>query len=82
MDLSTLEVRVNYLLSSVSYRNHKDPWISSAASPTTNLHQLPEKQMTDSSVYHNRFDPAFTNLPACARDVHTHTMFASQSKLG
>jgi len=82
MDLSTLEVRVNYLLSSVSYRNQKDPWISSAASPTTSLHQLPGIQMSDSSVYHNRFDPAFTNLPARARDVHAHTMFASQSKLG
>ena len=82
MDLSTLEVRVNYLLSSVSYRNQKDPWISSAASPTTSLHQLPGIQMSDSSVYHNIFDPAFTNLPARARDVHAHTMFASQSKLG
>ncbi|KAG2610941.1 probable histone acetyltransferase HAC-like 3 isoform X2 [Panicum virgatum] len=78
MDLSTLEVRVNYLLSSVSYRNQKDPWISSAASPTTSLHQLPGIQMSDSSVYHNRFDPAFTNLLARARDVHAHTMFASQ----
>ncbi|XP_034580614.1 probable histone acetyltransferase HAC-like 3 isoform X2 [Setaria viridis] len=79
MDLSTLEVRVNALLNSVSHRNHRDSWISSAAPSTKNLQQLPGIQMIDSSVYHERVDPAFTNLPACARDMPTHTMFTSQT---
>jgi E1A/CREB-binding protein len=82
MDLDTLEARVDALLSSVSYRNHRDSWVSSAAASAKNLHQLPGIQMTDSSVYHDVVAPGFTNLPACATDVPTHTVFTSQSKLG
>ncbi|OEL25360.1 putative histone acetyltransferase HAC-like 3, partial [Dichanthelium oligosanthes] len=78
MDLNTLEVRVNALVSSVSYRNHRDSLISSAASPAKNLQQLPGIQMADSTVYHDIVAPSFTNLPACARDVPTHTMCGSQ----
>jgi E1A/CREB-binding protein len=81
MDPSTVEVRVNTFLSSLSHRNHRDSRISSPAPWTQNLQQLPGIQMIDSSVYHERVDPAFTNLTACARDVPTHTMFTSQSKL-
>ncbi|PVH37653.1 hypothetical protein PAHAL_5G053700 [Panicum hallii] len=78
MDLNTLEVRVNSLLSSVSNRNRRGSGISSAASSTKNLQQLPGIQMADSSVYHDIVAPAFANLPACARDVPTHTIFTSQ----
>ncbi|CAN6213203.1 unnamed protein product, partial [Urochloa humidicola] len=81
MDLDTLEARVNDFLNYVSYRNQRDSWISSTGPSTINLHQLPEIQMTDSSVYHGRVDPAFTNLPARARDVPTHSMFTSQRYL-
>ncbi|CAL5078482.1 unnamed protein product [Urochloa decumbens] len=72
MDLNTLEVRLNDLLNSVSYRNQRDSWISSTAPSTINLQQLPGIQMTDISVYHDRVDPAFTSLPAHAGDVPTH----------
>ena len=82
MDLNTLEVRVNALLSSVSNRNHRGSVISSAASSTKNLQQLPGIQMADSSVYHDIVAPAFANMPVCARDVPTHSIFTSQSKLG
>ncbi|WVZ61083.1 hypothetical protein U9M48_011009 [Paspalum notatum var. saurae] len=78
MDLNTLEARVNTLLSSVPYGNHRDLWISSAASSTKNLQQLPGFQMTGSSVYHDRIAPAFTNLLPLARDVPAHAVFTSQ----
>ena len=82
MDLDTVEGRVNDLLRSFPYRNQRDPWISSAVPSTKDLRQLPGIQMTDSSVYHNRVAPAFTNLPAHSGDVPPHTVFTSQSKLG
>ncbi|CAO2170527.1 unnamed protein product [Urochloa humidicola] len=80
MDINTLEVRVNDLLNSLLYRNQRDSWVSSAPS-TMNLQQLPGIQMTDYSVYHDKVDPAFTSLPAHARDVPAHSMFTSQSYL-
>lgn len=80
MDLNTLEVRVNALLRSLSSGNHRDSWMSSTAVSSNNFHELPGIQMTDSSVYHDIVAPAFNNVPG-ARDVPTHAMFTSQSKL-
>lgn len=78
LDLETVEGRVNDLLRSFLYRKQRDPWISSAVPSTKDLRQLPGIQMTDSSVYHNRVAPAFTNLPAHSGDVPPHTVFTSK----
>lgn len=75
MDLNTLEVRVNSLLRSLSRENHR------AAISTNNFHELPGIQMTGSCVYRDTVSPAFNNVPG-SRDVPTHAMFTSQSKLG
>lgn len=78
MDLDTIEARVNDLLRSFLYGNQRDPWISSAVPSTKDLRQLPGIQMTDSSVYHNRVVPGFTNLPARPGGIPSHAVFTAQ----
>ncbi|XP_062197213.1 probable histone acetyltransferase HAC-like 3 isoform X2 [Phragmites australis] len=78
MDLNTVEVRVNAMLSSISFDSHRDSWLPSATSSTQNLEQLTRIQVPDSTIYHGTVGPGFTNAPSCARDVSTHTVFTSQ----
>ncbi|XP_062196982.1 probable histone acetyltransferase HAC-like 3 isoform X2 [Phragmites australis] len=78
MDLNTVEIRVNAVLSSISFGSHRDFWLSSAVSSTQNLQQLTGIQVPDSSIYHGRVGPGFTNAPSYARDVSTRIVFPSQ----
>ncbi|KAL6658234.1 hypothetical protein ACP70R_003820 [Stipagrostis hirtigluma subsp. patula] len=78
MDLDTVEVRVNAVLNSVSFGSHRDSWMSSAASSAQNLHQLPGRQVWDSSTNHVVGAPGFTNLPSYARDLSTVTVLTPQ----
>ncbi|KAL6868163.1 hypothetical protein ACP4OV_015008 [Aristida adscensionis] len=78
MDLDTVKVRVNAMLSSASFGSHRDSRRSSAASPAQNLHQLPGRGMRDSIANHGRGAPGFTNLPSVARDVSTPTAVTPQ----
>ncbi|XP_040378616.1 probable histone acetyltransferase HAC-like 3 isoform X1 [Oryza brachyantha] len=64
MDLETLRARSSAVLSSQSFWNSRLPWVSSAASSTLSLQQLPVMEVP--VLCHDGASSGANNLPSCA----------------
>ncbi|KAL5227419.1 hypothetical protein ABZP36_015684 [Zizania latifolia] len=66
MDLETLKVRLNAVLSSRSFGNGMYAWVSSPAPSTLNSQQRPVMEVPVLSTFHGRVAPSPSNMPSFA----------------
>ncbi|KAM0905215.1 hypothetical protein ACQ4PT_017504 [Festuca glaucescens] len=76
MDLETVEVRLNAVLTRGSFRNSRNSWASSVALPTYNSEQY-GMEVTDSNLQYGRAVPGSINPSLRARDI-SHDVFYPQ----
>ncbi|KAG8045524.1 hypothetical protein GUJ93_ZPchr0008g14123 [Zizania palustris] len=69
IDLDTLKVWLNAVLSSRSFGNSMYAWISSSVTPTLNSQQRPVMEVPVLSTCHGRAAPGPTNLPSGSYNV-------------
>jgi hypothetical protein len=79
MDLETLEVRLNAVLTRGSFRSSRYSWASSVALPTYNSEQ-PGMEVTDSNIQHGKAVSGSINPSLHARDI-SYDVFYSQGEL-